>query len=118
MYKILFLIVALVVVFQSWDHFKPVDAGRASAHREVIMYSLTTCGSCKIKARELRDVGIAFKEYYIDQDTARHTELNAKLTEAGYEPRGYGTPIIDVHGWILLGNPSVNLVRKYMQREG
>ena len=47
------------------------------------MYSLTTCGFCKAKARELRSERIAFKEYYIDKDKQRQDELNDKLQKAG-----------------------------------
>lgn len=63
--------------------WKRVRLTRGTLHNEVIMYSLTTCGFCKAKARELRSERIAFKEYYIDKDKQRQDELNDKLQKAG-----------------------------------
>jgi len=37
-------------------------------HNEVIMYSLTTCGHCKLMAGELQNANIAFPEKFIDSD--------------------------------------------------
>jgi glutaredoxin len=113
--KILLLAVALAL-YQGWQHFHtPVLAGVASEHNEVIMYSLTTCGYCKAKARDLKVAGIGFTEYYIDKDTRRRDELNQKLAQAGLPPRQYGTPILDVHGTMLPNNPSLAVIRKTMK---
>lgn len=75
------------------------------------MYSLTTCGYCKQKGRELQAAGIAYTEYFIDQDGARRAELNQKLERAGLPPQRYGTPILDVHGRMLPNNPSLAVIK-------
>jgi hypothetical protein len=48
----------------------------------------------------------------------RRNELNAKLEQAGYPPRTYGTPIMDVHGWVLPNNPSLDVIKQYMNKDG
>jgi len=117
MFKKLLLLLVVIAAYQGWKQLsQEPDAGKVAAHNEVIMYSLTTCGYCKAKARELRSERIAFKEYYIDKDTRRRNELNKKLQKAGYPPRGYGTPIMDVHGWMLPNNPSMDVIKEYMNK--
>jgi len=86
-------------------------------HDELIMYSLTTCGYCKKKVRELDARNIEFTEYFIDIDKESMTELNDKLTKAGFEPKRYGTPIFDVHGVMLPNNPSMDKIIKNLNNE-
>jgi len=117
MFKKLLLLLVLIAAYQGWKQLsQEPEAGKAAAHNEIIMYSLTTCGYCKAKARELRSERIAFKEYYIDKDRRRRDELNRKLQKAGYPPRSYGTPIMDVHGWMLPNNPSMDMIKEYMNK--
>lgn len=112
-------IIVLIAAYQGWKQYSQAsDDGRIAVHDEVIMYSLTTCGFCKTRARELRSERIAYKEYYIDRDAERRDELNSKLKQAGYPPRSYGTPIMDVHGWVLPNNPSIEVIREHMNKEG
>ena len=85
-------------------------------HNELIMYSLTTCGFCKQKAKELKSENIVFKEYLIDKDNKRLNELNTKLSKAGFKPKQYGTPIFDVHGVMLLNNPEMSLIKSKLQK--
>ena len=86
-------------------------AGRyGEPHNELIMYSLTTCGFCKQKAKALKKENIDFKEYFIDKDSKRRDELNSKLSKAGFKPKSYGTPIFDVHGEILPNNPDMSSI--------
>lgn len=83
-----------------------------TSHNEVIMYSLTTCGHCKLMASELQNANIAFTEKFIDADVGAKSELTEKLARAGLEPRSYGTPIMDVRGTIMPDNPGLTAVRK------
>lgn len=110
------LVLMVLGVIGGWRHFSAQDptARQAASHDRVIMYSLTTCGYCKQKARELDTAGIAFEEYYIDKDRARKDELNQKLTAAGFKPQRYGTPILDVHGVMLPNNPSLEKIREHL----
>ena len=43
------------------------------------------------------------------------TELNTKLSHAGFKPKSYGTPILDVHGIMLPNNPKLSLIKSTMQ---
>lgn len=105
---------AILVAFGAY-HWYSNNHGGASrftgeAHDELIMYSLTTCGYCKQKAKELESEGIPYVEYYIDQDHNRRDELNEKLAKSGYPPKGYGTPIFDAYGHMLPNNPSLSKI--------
>jgi len=113
--KKILIIVLAVGMFQGYRHFNKQElSGFVEAHDEVIMYSLTTCGYCKTKAKSLEEAGIKFTEYYIDEDAARFDELDEKLQRAGLSARDYGAPILDVRGTILPNNPSMGTIRKYM----
>lgn len=115
MFKKILIVVLAVGLYQGYRHFNKQElSGVAGAHNEVIMYSLTTCGYCKTKAKDMQNEGITFTEYYIDKDFERRDELNEKLQRAGLPPRSYGTPILDVHGTMLPNNPSIKSIRKYM----
>ncbi len=76
-------------------------------HNEVIMYSLTTCGYCKAKVKELDEAGMQYVEYFIDKDPSKKAELSEKLRLAGFEAGGFGVPIFDVHGTMLINNPAL-----------
>lgn len=105
----------LLIAYGGWQHFQKSSDGQiAQKHEKVIMYSQTTCGYCVEKKRELLNAGIRFSEYYIDKNPARKSELGEKLKQAGYPPRAYGTPILDVHGYMLPNNPSLSEIRKRM----
>ncbi len=97
-----------------WQRWHPPAPQLVANHDEVIMYALTTCGFCQVRARELTAAGIPFTEYFIDRDADRRTELQAKLQRAGLPPRQYGTPIMDVHGRLLPDNPSLEDIRRVL----
>lgn len=112
MKKLVILVCFLFVAYGGWRHFTaPVLGQLPQTHDKVIMYSLTTCGFCVQKKRELRAAGIGFEEYYIDTNTAKNAELGDKLAMAGYPPKQYGTPILDVHGFMLPNNPSLEEIK-------
>jgi glutaredoxin len=109
----------LLVVYGSWRNFTAPTLGKLpQAHDRVIMYSLTTCGFCVQKKQELRAAGIRFEEYYIDTNTAKNAELGEKLQLAGYPPKSYGTPILDVHGFMLPNNPSLEVIQRRLSESG
>jgi glutaredoxin len=80
-------------------------------HNELIMYSLTTCGYCKKKVKQLNNKKIAFTEYFIDVDVQRKEELYAKLEKSGYPSRSIGMPTFDVHGSMLPNNPNMKMIK-------
>jgi hypothetical protein len=44
------------------------------------MYSLSTCGNCRLTAEELKKEGIVFTEKFIDTQRGVREELNDKTT--------------------------------------
>ena len=113
--KKLIILLMLVGAYQLWSRFDDEPAKRiAIPHDDIIMYSLTTCGFCKQKGRELDQAGIRYKEYFIDKDANRRNELTNKLQQAGFEPRAWGTPIMDIKGVILPNNPSLKEIQKHL----
>jgi glutaredoxin len=112
----LILFVLAMAAYGVWDHYRKTEsvAAMSGAHEQVIMYSLTTCGYCKQKRRELTAAGIAFSEYFIDKDAARREELHTKMEHSGLSVRRYGVPILDVHGAMLPNNPSLDTIRRHM----
>ena len=116
MKKIIIICLVMYAAFQWYTNGNNDLAGRyGEPHNELIMYSLTTCGFCKQKVKQLKKENIVFKEYFIDKDKKRMDELNAKLTKAGFKPKSYGTPLFDVHGVMLPNNPSMDKITKYLQ---
>jgi glutaredoxin len=114
--KKLLLLLVIFCAYKLWGHFDESASIQrlGGSHDEVIMYSLTTCGYCKLKARELDEAGISYQEYFIDKDGKRRDELTAKLQQAGFAPRSWGTPILDVKGVMLPNNPSLKKIREYL----
>lgn len=117
--KKVLIVIFIGLAFYSWYMNDKGDAvvnaaSYGDTHDDVIMYSLTTCGFCKAKAMDLHAEGIEFKEYYIDEDSSRRTELDEKLVRAGFPPRTYGVPILDVHGVMLPNNPPMSLIKEHL----
>jgi glutaredoxin len=80
----------------------------------VVMYSLTTCGYCRLLREELLKRRIVFEEYFIDTEPARWQELIDKLQRAGIRPGPVGTPTLEVNGVMLPNNPSMRTVLKHL----
>ena len=117
MKKIIILCLVVYGAFQWYSNSNNnLSRSYGEPHNELIMYSLTTCGFCKQKAKELKEENIVFTEYYIDTDSKKMKELNAKLTKAGFKPKSYGTPIFDVHGTMLPNNPKMTLIKSKLQQ--
>jgi glutaredoxin len=114
--KKLFILLLFFGAYNLWGHFGDgaPEQQLAHSHDEVIMYSLTTCGYCKLKASELDEAGIFYKEYFIDKNVKRRDELTTKLKQAGFAPKSWGTPILDVKGMMMPNNPSLKKIREYL----
>jgi glutaredoxin len=115
MNKIIILSLIAFGAYQLYSNNSDMSASYGEPHDELIMYSLTTCGYCKQKVKELKRENIVFKEYYIDKDIKKMEELNSKLTKAGFKPKSYGTPIFDAHGVMLPNNPEMSLIKSTLQ---
>ena len=112
MKKILFIIIAVLGAWYWYTRTPPGFTGET--HERVIMYSLTTCGYCDQKRRDLYAARIPFVEYFIDSEKMRQDELSRKLEKAGIPPQRVGTPSFDVHGYMLINNPSMEKIREHM----
>ena len=87
-------------------------ARKQGPNDEVIMYAMTTCGSCKVKEKEFEEYGIRYTEYNVDIDKEHDREMFAKLKEAGYTG-AVTTPTFDVNGEMLPNNPSLLEITKH-----
>jgi glutaredoxin len=109
--KILFALLIAVGAYNWYysdtDTTVEMSGDTGVSHQKLIMYSLTTCGYCKQKVKELNSAGIPFTEYFIDKDPKRQKELHEKLAMAGFPPQSYGTPLFDAYGHMLPNNPSL-----------
>lgn len=65
---------------------------------EVIIYSTSWCGYCKMTAKYLHDKGVAFVEKDIEADPKAHAELMKKI-----DNNFRGVPVTDVKGTLVLG---------------
>lgn len=94
----------------------PTDSSRRYAStNEVTMYSLTTCGFCVQKRRELEEEGIPFREVFLDNDNDVADEMMRKLTTQGFSVARVGTPTLDVNGVMLPNNPDLAEIRRYLR---
>lgn len=84
---------------------------------ELIMYSMTTCGNCKAKVRELKREGIEFTEYYIDKDSSKKDEFYERLAAAGFKGNRYGVPTFDANRIMLPNNPKMSLIKEKLGLE-
>ena len=113
------IIIILAIIYAGFNWYttsnNDLAASYGEPHNELIMYSLTTCGYCKQKVKELNNENIVFTEYFIDKDRNKMDELNNKLSKAGFKPKSYGTPIFDVHGTMLPNNPKMSLIKSNLQ---
>jgi glutaredoxin len=109
------LIFVAIIALGAWHWTNQKAPGfTGQAHERVMMYSLTTCGYCDQKRRELTQARIPFTEYFIDKDRSRQDELTAKLQNAGFSAQRIGTPTFDVHGYMLPNNPSMERIREHL----
>ena len=83
---------------------------------EIVMYSLTTCGYCTQKREQLKRERVSFTEHFIDKDSAKEDEMMKKLRAAG-DNRNYITvPVFDVYGYMMVGNPSLEVIKSYIDK--
>ena len=75
----------------------------------VVMYSMTTCGNCKVKTKELARHKIAHVEYLIDKDDQRLNEYYESIRNAGL-PEPTGIPTFVIYGEVLPDNPSIEAI--------
>lgn len=114
------LIVILLIGYGAFNWYQQHDRvstgySYGEPHHQLIMYSLTTCGYCKLKAKQLKQENIAFTEYFIDVDDKRKAELFDKLEKSGYPSRSFGTPTFDVQGTMLPNNPDMSVIKEAIQ---
>lgn len=116
MNKIILLALLSYGAFNWYQHHDNEKNGfrYGEPHNQLIMYSMTTCGYCKQKVKQLNQENIAFTEYFIDVDSKRREEFYAKLEQSGYPSRRIGTPSFDVHGTMLPNNPDMTVIKEVL----
>ncbi len=65
---------------------------------EVVLYSTSWCGYCKMTAKYLHDKGVNFVEKDIEKDAEAHAELMGKIHNDFR-----GVPVTDINGTLVLG---------------
>ncbi len=75
----------------------------------IIMYSLTTCGFCTIKRREMKSQSVTFTEYYIDKDSSKDRELQRKAHKQKLSR--YGFPTFEINGKLVRNTSVDNLLK-------
>jgi len=94
----------------------PADPPRRYAStNDVTMYSLTTCGYCVQKRRELEEEGIPFREVFLDQDTNAGDDMRRKLAAQDLPAGTVGTPTLEVNGAMLPNNPDMAEIRRHLR---
>lgn len=73
------------------------DTGRTA----VIIYGASWCGPCHQAEAYLKQKGVPYVKYDIEQESTRAREMRTKLEKAGV--RGGSIPVLDVRGKILVG---------------
>lgn len=63
---------------------------------EVIIYSTTWCGFCKMAKNYMKQLGVEFQEKDVEQDPAAGNEAVQKSGQMG-------VPVIDIGGTIIVG---------------
>lgn len=81
----------------------------------IVMYSLTTCGYCAEKRRELNQLGIHYTELFLDGEGNAREQLSSRLEQTGMPRQSYGTPILDVNGVILPNNPAIEEILRHLR---
>ncbi len=116
MYKFILILLIGYSAFNWYQQRENVHNGYryGETHNQLIMYSQTTCGYCKLKVKQLNKENIAFIEYFIDEDSHRRDELFMKLEKSGYPSRSIGTPSFDVHGIMLPNNPDMGVIKSVL----
>ena len=102
MKKLVILVIITAVGYGAYSKWVPdtsdwvLDEGN-----QVAMYSLTSCGLCRVMKAELENAGIPFEEIFLDKmDQPEQQSLFSELAAAGYTEGG-GVPFFKVNGtWV------------------
>lgn len=81
----------------------------------VLMYSLTTCGRCKMMAQAMNAAGIRYVEYFVDSEPERNAELAQRLVQYGYRGGPIGMPVIFAGRQVFLGQRPIQEITAAMQ---
>lgn len=112
--RVLMLLSAVAMIYAVHDWAtRPATVPAASAAvqesgaLQLVMYGTTTCAPCKVRAAELRAAHVPFTELMIDRDDAARRTLETKLRASQPPGTSIGTPIFEVGGELVFGNPTV-----------
>jgi hypothetical protein len=112
MKTLLAIVVAVCVGYCGYQHFSRPKMG---PNDRIVVYSLSRCSLCKSLSDELRNAGIQFDEYYIDQDKSKESELAGKLQEHNVHERRILMPVVDLGVVLLLNRPTLSEIQSYIE---
>ena len=81
----------------------------AASCKQVIMYSMTTCGACKIKKHVLANANIPFTAYETDKNPKQNRISWEKAKAAGWGR--FGVPVLEVNGKLFRSTVTVDELR-------
>ncbi len=98
---------AVLMAMTAWSLTSPVQA---VTQKSIIMYSASYCPFCTGMRNDFKEAGLAFSEYFIDQDDSKKQELVKRLRAAG-ESESLGVPVIFVGDAVFRGRQPVEDIR-------
>jgi glutaredoxin len=113
MKKLLVIVLIICAGYFGYQHFfsKP----KLGPNDRIVMYSLSYCNFCKSLSNELRNAGIQFDEYYIDQDKSKESELTRKLQEHNVPGGSIKMPVVDLGVELLPNRPTLSDIQSYIK---
>jgi glutaredoxin len=82
----------------------------------IYIYSQTNCAQCRDVAEELRKNGILYREFYIDTDPIRKSEMTQLVNYKFPEEKKVVLPIIRVNNEVLMGNVSLRELAAFAEK--
>lgn len=113
MKKLLLFGLMVFCIYKVWGHFGPGQSIEPLfAEPYVAVYGRATCGYTTSALRELKNSGVNYKVFDIDdRDTANI--LHARMEQSGISTRRYNLPVIDVNGSIMVRPEIEDVLLKY-----
>lgn len=83
---------------------------------DIVIYSLSHCDECVNKRRLMDNLGVRYREYLIDLDSAAEGRLDERLRKLGLHGGMVSMPVFEVNGSLLPNNPSLADIARHLRR--
>jgi glutaredoxin len=118
-FVLILMICAGLFIYRHPDVLHNDNSYQASAQNNqkdmVYMYGASYCGTCKAVAHDMTAAGVPFVEYYVDQDTARKSELDNRMRQANAAGGRIGLPVLFIKNTMLMGRQPVSTIQAALQ---